>query len=576
VITTLIQGIRYLLLIALTATTLSAQARKEFKLPLHWNRLYDYDEVSEISARIAATWPTMVNRISIGKSYEGREMWLLVVNNPDTGPDTAKPAFYSDANIHGNEVQGAETNLYLVWYLLEHYGKVEKITELVDRVSFYILLSVNPDGRAAWFRDPNTSSSQRSPQKPTDDDRDGLFDEDPAEDINGDGEITSMRQKVPMGEGDFRESPDYPGMMERVSGDIEGDYIMLGQEGIDNDGDGRINEDNVGYYDMNRNWPSGWNPNHLQRGSGEYPLSHPETKNVADFVLARPNIAGVQAFHNAGGMILRGPGVVEYGTYPRRDVQVYDKLGAEGEFMLPFYRYMIIYKDLYSVAGGFVNWTYEGLGIFSFTNEMWSNQRLMQGTKNLNQQERRKWEDLLTFGEYYVPWTKFDHPLYGEVELGGSRKMTGRVPPSWLIEEDLHRNAAFIIYHADQMPNVELTGLEVRPAPGGLHYIDIKVRNDRVIPSRSALAADKKVGIPDRLSISGDGIQVVAGGMPQDRHRLERIDLQEKNPRVLRGENGVPGQGDWHVRWIVAGTGSFRIEYEAEKASNQQIEGEIR
>ena len=52
--------------------------------------------------------------------------------------------------------------------------------------------------------------------------------------------------------------------------------------------------------------------------------------------------------------------------------------------------------------------------------------------------------------------------------------------------------------------------------------------------------------------------------------------MQETNPEVLLGESGVPGQGDWHVRWIVAGSGSFRIEYEAEKATNQAVEGEIR
>ncbi len=40
--------------------------------------------------------------------------------------------------------------------------------------------------------------------------------------------------------------------------------------------------------------------------------------------------------------------------------------------MLPFYRYMVIWKDLYSVFGGFTTWAYEDLGIISFTNEMWN------------------------------------------------------------------------------------------------------------------------------------------------------------------------------------------------------------
>ena len=61
-----------------------------------------------------------------------------------------------------------------------------------------------------------------------------------------------------------------------------------------------------------------------------------------------------------------------FGEYPRSDVNVYDEIGREGERMLPFYRYMVIWKDLYTVFGGFVTWTYESLGIVSFTNELWS------------------------------------------------------------------------------------------------------------------------------------------------------------------------------------------------------------
>ena len=113
----------------------------------------------------------------------------------------------------------------------------------------------------------------------------------------------------------------------------------------------------------------------MQRGAGPYPLYWPETRAIATFVLAHPNIAAAQSFHNAGGMILRGPGVEAYGAYPSADVRVYDEIGRDGELMLPFYRYMIIWKDLYSVFGGFVTWTYESLGIVSFTNELWTRRR---------------------------------------------------------------------------------------------------------------------------------------------------------------------------------------------------------
>ncbi len=554
---------------------LTAQASRDYKVQIAWNRLNDYNEMVSIMTKIQAAWPKFVSMKSIGRSQEGRDLWMLEINNPDTGKDSSKPGFYSDANIHGNEVQGAEANLYMAWYLMENYGKLEQVTELVDRTSFYILPSVNVDGRDAWFREANTSSSQRSPHKPVDDDKDGLLDEDPPNDLDGDGNITRMRKKVPMGKGQYRESKTYTGLMERVSGDEKGDYVMLGSEGIDDDGDGRINEDSPGYYDMNRNWPSGWNPNHLQRGAGEYPLSHPETRSIAKFILPRTNIAGVQAFHNSGGMILRGPGIKEYGRYPRGDIKVYDVLGTEGEFILPFYRYMIIHKDLYSVSGGFVNWTYEGLGIFSFTNEMWSGKRMIQGDTRLSAEERRKWQDLMTQGESYVKWKPYKHPFYGDIEIGGSAKMTGRVPPPWLIEEGLHRNAMFNIYHASQMPEIELIELKVRPAPGGLHYVDVTAKNKRQIPSRASLAATKKMGMPDSLTIKGEGITVIAGGRPTDRWRLERITLQEKTPAVQLSESGVPGKGIWHVRWIVAGEGKFTIDYKAEKAVDRSLAGVI-
>ncbi|MCA8943823.1 MAG: peptidase M14 [Planctomycetes bacterium] len=564
------------LLLTALAVDAHAQADRTHQLDIAWNRLYDYEGITKLAERIQQTWPDRVSLQSIGKSYEGRDMWMLVVNEPATGDDRSKPAFYSDANVHGNEVQGAETNLYLVWYLCEHYEELEQVRDLVDRVAFYVLLTVNPDGRAAWFREANTASSQRAPRKPFDDDHDGEFDEDPYDDLDGDGHITWMRKKVERGTGTHKEHPDWPGLMVRVApGEDDGDWVLLGAEGIDNDGDGRFNEDGPGYYDMNRNWPSSWNPNHLQGGAGEYPLSHPETRAIAEFILDHPNIAGVQSFHNAGGMILRGPGLAEYGQYPRQDSRVYDAIGEEGEFMLPFYRYMIIHKDLYSVAGGFVNWTAEGLGIFSFTNEMWSNKRMRQGDAPMSDVDRRRWDDRMTFGENYVAWKPYDHPFYGEIEIGGAKKMTGRVPPTWLIEEEAHRNAAFVAYHAGQMPDVELVDLEVESAPGGMHYVDVTARNSKLIPTRSQIAAEHAIGMPDRLTLRGDGIRVIAGGKPVDRWRPERIDFVERDPATQRGETGVPSRGDWTVRWVVAGSGAFTIDFESEKATNRTIRGSI-
>ncbi|MEE8469419.1 MAG: M14 family metallopeptidase, partial [Planctomycetota bacterium] len=473
-----------------------------------------------------------------------------------------------DGNVHGNEVQAAETVVYTAWYLLENYGHNEAVTHLVDRAAFYLLPMVNPDGRAHWFQEAHSASSSRTGYQPVDNDRDGVADEDPANDLNGDGHITQMRKYVP-GEGTHRIDPDDPRVMVRVPANddgLRGDWILLGSEGIDDDGDGRVNEDGLGGYDMNRAWPSLWQPQHVQRGAGPYPLYWPETRAIASFLLAHPNIAAAQSFHNAGGMILRGPGVSAYGTYPSADVRVYDELGRDGELMLPFYRYMILWKDLYSVFGGFVTWTYESLGIVSFTNELWTRSRSFPDSSRDTGGDRHWFDDHLLMGAGFLDWEPYDHPLYGRIEIGGFRKDVGRVPPTFLIEEMVHRNAMFNLRHAQAMPEVVLEDPEITDLGGGLKAIDVLFRNRGLIPTRTAMASDKEIGRPDLFTLeTGQGLEVLAGGFRSDRFRPERIELAEERPARLVREQGIGSRGEVRVRWIVRGKGRATVAWSGEK-----------
>ena len=104
-----------------------------------------------------------------------------------------------------------------------------------------------------------------------------------------------------------------------VEEDELGDYILLGSEGIDNDGDGRVNEDSVGFVDPNRTWGYGWQPRYVQRGTTQYPLQIPETRSIALWALDHPNIIAAQSFHNTGRMILRGPGAKTMRRYEVAD-----------------------------------------------------------------------------------------------------------------------------------------------------------------------------------------------------------------------------------------------------------------
>jgi len=388
------------------------------KVNVSWNRLNNYEELTQICRDLTAAYPDLLTMHSIGKSVQGRDMWLLTLNIAKTGKDSDKPAMWIDGNIHGNEAQASETVLYSVWYLTKSYGKVPQLTELMDRSAFYFMPTINPDGRAYWFDKPNSNSSSRGGQLPTDDDGDGLFDEDPPNDIDGDGQLLQMRKEDPNGR--FRESPDDPRILVPIDPESKGEfkrYTRFFSEGIDDDGDGQINEDGPGGYDPNRNWPADWQPDYIQGGAGEYPLSLPESKCIAEFVLAHPNITAGQSYHNAAGMMLRGPGA-EYVQYPREDLEVYDRIGQRGEKILPLYKYSVIYRDLYTVHGGLINWFYEELGVICFTNELWTDRKYYYRQEEARgggggpfggggQSEQMAFNDLLMFGQTFVPWKKF-------------------------------------------------------------------------------------------------------------------------------------------------------------------------
>ncbi|MEX0877025.1 MAG: M14 family metallopeptidase, partial [Phycisphaerales bacterium] len=404
-----------LLVAGFTATRTGAQQQIPSKVDISWNQYYDYEQMTGIIRELTDAYPELLTLESLGQSEQGRDMWMVTLNNPETGPASEKPAMYIDGNVHGNEIQATETVLYSIWYLTKSHGKVDQLTELIDRTAFYFVPSVNPDGRAEWFANPNTPHSARTGQRPTDNDYDGLYDEDGPEDIDGDGHITYMWKFDP--NGDYRRNEVDPRIIERAPEGVQGELSRAGWEGIDNDGDGRINEDGPGGYDMNRNWPSDWQPNSIQRGAGDYPFDSPETRAIADFILEHPNIAAGQSYHNTGGMILRGPGASYLGDlYPRGDQRVYDKLGRAGEDLLPYYRYMIIHADLYTVHGGFVNWLAEGLGITSFTNELWTESRIMPDpSREFSQEERMHWQDRMLFGQTFTDYTEHEHPTLGRV-----------------------------------------------------------------------------------------------------------------------------------------------------------------
>ena len=566
--------------IILCLSLISPKMLSAQEVKLSFDHFYDQEELTKTLRAFEKAYPQFVTVKSLGKTHQGRDIWSIILNNPKTGPAEHKPGYYIDGNIHGNEIQGTEVAIYAIWYLLKNYGKTEFATRLLDEKAFYVIPTMNPDSRDHFINRATDPNSPRTGLIPIDDDQDGVADEDGPDDLDGDGSYTMMRKKDPNGY--LRPHPDDPRIMIPVRPGQKGEYTMLGQEGIDNDGDGRINEDPMGGYDMNRNYGYNWQPNYVQMGSGPFPFHWPETKATRDFLLAHPNIMGAQNFHNFGGMILVGPGANNLGEYPRADMNIYDYVGNNGEKILPGYRYIKVYKDLYTVFGGSIDWIYSVLGIYTYSNELdmdpFDDLAAMLGTQDEEEQDEdlarlisyqqmlneMAFYDLVLMGEQYTDWKPYNHPLYGEIEIGGVKKFGRRVPPLFKLAETCHRNAAFCLYHADQLPRLSFDEVKVKKLERDLYQIDVAIENSRVTPTISFIAQQKKLHRADRFQIDGKNVKLLAAGRLMDKYRniTQKIETQKNSMWIT---SGIPSFGRVVYRLVVQGKGEMKLIYDSLK-----------
>jgi hypothetical protein len=463
---------------------------------------------------------------------------------------------------------------------MENYGKLDRITKLVNERAFYIVPTVNPDGRDYFMKGPGGNA--RTGHMPVDDDNDYQFDEDGPSDLNGNGVVEQIRKYVP-GQGTHRKNAANPRVLEPVAPGEFGDYILLGQEGIDRDGDGRVGEDGLGSYDPNRNYPADWQPNYVQGGAMDYPFQLPESKAVNDFLSTRPNVAGLQTYHNSGGMILRSPGAEQTGEYPASDVRAYDEIARNGERMLPFYRYLVIWSGLYTVHGGVTDWTNDILGILSYSNELWNGGQYFT-SPDLKEQQKDPaspiapqvanyfFNDFLEFGDQLTEWKEFDHPQFGKVEIGGSfRKTFGRVPPRFMNEELCHRNMAFTLYQADEMPQVTLGETKVEKLAEGIYKVWIDVTNNKVTPTILAKAAQNNVVPPDLVTVDGKGVEIISASWVGNKWRpgvTQMID--QKNLMRIMVRSGLGNHATRTLQYIVKGAGPFTVKYASVKGGSAQ------
>ena len=104
-----------------------------------------HKQIEDYLRTAVAKNPKIAKMFSIGKSVEGRELWVVKISD-NVERDEKEPEFKYISSMHGDEITGRELTQYLVKDLIEAYGKDERITSLVNNTEIYIMPSMNPDG----------------------------------------------------------------------------------------------------------------------------------------------------------------------------------------------------------------------------------------------------------------------------------------------------------------------------------------------------------------------------------------------------------------------------------------------
>jgi hypothetical protein len=471
-----------------------------------FDTFYRHEELSQLLHDYAAAAPGLVRVESIGKSHEGRDIWVATVTNFSTGDPEDKPAFWADGNIHAAELTASTTCLYYLHHLIVKFGGDRDVTQLLDTRVVYLCPRLNPDGAELALADkPRHIRSSTRPYPYDEEPVEGLT----TEDVDGDGRILTMR--VPDPHGTYKKHPHEPRLMvAREPGEFGGEYYRLMPEGTLKQWNGltvSVNPDLEGL-DLNRNFPTHWRGEHEQVGAGPYPTSEPEVRAMVDFIVKHPNIGAAISYHTHSGVILRPMGTKSDDDMIPEDLWCIKRFSALGEKLTGYPAISIWHDFKYhpkDVITGTQDWVYEHLGALFWVVELWSPNKEAGVTDYKwidwyrehpvdDDLKLLAWSDKHTQGKAYVDWKPFMHPQLGAVEIGGWDKMNyWRNPPPHLREREAARFPAWMTQIALALPKLELLRTEVRAVGSDTWRIRFAVANSGWLPAYvTQLALERK------------------------------------------------------------------------------------
>ncbi len=474
---------------------------------------------------------------SVAKSPGGKDIWLLTIGSGDVKNN---PAVAVIGGAQGSHILGTELSLRFAKNLLSSDSE-----ELISNTTFYVFPQINPDAAAQYFadlkyeRDGNATS--------TDADRDGFYDEDGFDDLNGDGMITMMR--VHDKTGAWSTSKDYESIMIKADPQkgMTGSYHLF-TEGKDDDKDGKFNEDGEGGVNINQNFSFDFP--YFQPGSSENPVSENETRGVLDFLFEEAlNTYAVISFGPANN--LSSPVRYNRSAANKRVVSGWLSDDVAINKMVSDW-----YNDATNLGkgsgvnaqqGDLFQWAYYHYGRYSFSTPGWWTPEVKdedgKAMKFDNDDEKHlSWAEA-NGQNAFVNWTEIEHPDFPnqKVEVGGFVPFTKSTPPSELLDSLAQTHTDFILEVAENAPRIRLENMKVESAGRNLTRITVDVYNEGGFPTASELGQRNNWvrRVITQLKLS-DGLDLVSG------------DIQSFD-RTIEADGSVTKS------WLIRGSGTATI-----------------
>ena len=467
-------------------------------------RFLSYDELTRQVRAWADAFPELCRATSIGRTPEGRELWLLTLG-PD--PDQARPSAWVDGNMHASELCGSSVALAVAEDVLRLYLRQDGegtnpassalAAARLREVRFYILPRMSPDGAEAVLSSGRYVRSVPRDERPA---RAHAYWR--CDDVDGDGLALSMRVRDPGGE--MVESADLPGLLLPRTIDDPPPYYKVYPEGMIENFDGNnvptphFLSDNQ--TDLNRNFPFFWAPDSKQEGAGAFPLSEIESRAVVEFTTQHPEIFLWLNLHTFGGVFIRPLGDKPDTKMNQEDLALYRQLGVWAEELTGYPMVSGCEEFLYEpdtpLHGDLTDYAYHQRGAIAYAVELWDlfkqvgferKKRFVDHYVQLTREDMQRiaaWDRDKNASRVVRPWRRFAHPQLGEVEIGGIDPRFGLWnPPAEEMPRICATQAAHYLRVAALAPAVALDAVETTALSPELTRVTVTVANHGYLPT---------------------------------------------------------------------------------------------